>query len=131
MLRLAGAERAPSRAPRRLHLPAQAHRPVRARALFGRDGGKADDDVMAQALAISKRHGGRPSEAGNAAVAELVAGLGRGAGSAKSPDFSGTWESLYASGNSGLTALDGKIARFTVRPHAAGSPEPQAGRSWI
>jgi hypothetical protein len=44
---------------------------VQAKALFGRGGSQADEDVAAAALDIGKRFGG-PSASGNDAVANLV-----------------------------------------------------------
>lgn len=40
--------------------------------------------------------------------------LGRVNTNARSNDLYGKWEIIYASGNTGLTALDGKISSFTV-----------------
>lgn len=40
--------------------------------------------------------------------------MGRVNTNARSNDLYGKWEILYASGNTGLTALDGKISSFTI-----------------
>lgn len=43
-----------------------------------------------------------------------AASFGRVNKNPRSKDFSGEWKIVYASGNTGLTALDGKISKFTV-----------------
>ena len=43
-----------------------------------------------------------------------IASFGRVSKNPRSKDLYGKWSIVYASGNTGLTALDGTISRFTV-----------------
>ena len=48
------------------------------------------------------------------AASVQLSGLGRVNTNPKAPEIYGQWNIAYASGRSGLTALDGKISKFTV-----------------
>lgn len=99
---------------RRVH---RAPRVLPVRALFGKGPSGSDSSAIAAAeniVATAKRFKS-PSQGANDAIAKTIASIGRsGQRSPKSPAFAGKWKVLYASGKSGLTALPGQIASFTV-----------------